>query len=213
MDSAHIEVLPLAITMMAGPQILTAILRITGPKPIGPSAAYVGAIMLASAGVTALLMVVVKVVDSKTGFSTTGGEPSNLAKAMQFGFVALLVFFAYRNWRNRATITQPKWMAAMLEADAKKCFALGFTLIALMPTDLMAMSAVAVNLTSNKLSYVDALPFLLTTWLIAALPLLGYLLFRKRAEVVMPKARDWMNENSWVVNIAMCVLFAYLILF
>jgi uncharacterized membrane protein YtjA (UPF0391 family) len=205
------QILPLAITMMAGPQILTAILRITGPNPIKPSAAYVGAVALASASVTALLMIVIGLLDSKTGFSQTGGEPSQAAKVLQSVFIALLIAFAIKNWRHRDEIKQPKWMAAMQDADAKKCFTLGFTLIALMPTDLMAMSAVATNLVSNGLSYIDAAPFLLLTWFIAALPLLSYLVFRKRAIVAMPKVRDWMNDNSYLVNIALCVLFIYLI--
>ena len=34
-----------------------------------------------------------------------------------------------------------------------------------------------------------------------ALPVLSYLLFRRRAQRVMPKVRDWMNINSWLVNI------------
>ncbi len=197
--------------MMAGPQILTAILRVTGPKPIKPSAAYVAAVASASALVTAILMLVIGAIDGKTGFSQTGGEPSQLAKFLQLGFIVLLVLFAIKNWRHRDEIKQPKWMAAMQDADAKRCFVLGFTLIALMPTDLMAMSAVATNLVSNGLSYLDAAPFLLLTWFIAALPLLSYLLFRKRAVVAMPKLRDWMNDNSYLVNIGLCVLFIILI--
>lgn len=47
---------------------------------------------------------------------------------------------------------------------------------------------------------------------IAALPLLAYLLFRRRAEEAMPKVRDWMNDNSWLVNIIVLGIFVYLIL-
>lgn len=126
----HLQILPLAITMMAGPQILTAILRVTGPNPIKPSAAYVSGVAIASASVTALLMLVVSLLDSRTGFSETGGEPSTTAKALQLGFIVLLVLFAIKNWRHREEITQPKWMGAMQDANAKKCFTLGFTLIA-----------------------------------------------------------------------------------
>jgi hypothetical protein len=44
------------------------------------------------------------------------------------------------------------------------------------------------------------------------LGVLAFLLFRRRASVVMPKVRDWMNANSWVVNIVVSVLFILLIL-
>ncbi|WP_245378381.1 GAP family protein [Kibdelosporangium banguiense] len=42
--------------------------------------------------------------------------------------------------------------------------------------------------------------------------MLCYILFRDRAEVLMPKVRDWMNERSWLVNIVVCLFFALLIL-
>jgi hypothetical protein len=52
----------------------------------------------------------------------------------------------------------------------------------------------------------------LATILIAALPLLSYLLFRRRAERAMPKVRDWMNTHSWLVNIIVYIIFIILIL-
>jgi hypothetical protein len=55
------------------------------------------------------------------------------------------------------------------------------------------------------------LPFIAATVLIAALPLLLYLLFQSRAQRLMPKVRDWMNSNSWLVNIIVCVVFIALI--
>ena len=73
------------------------------------------------------------------------------------------------------------------------------------------MLAVDVNLAQNDLGLVAALPFIAATVLIAALPLLLYLLFRRRAQRQMPKVRDWMNSNSWLVNIIVCVVFIALI--
>jgi hypothetical protein len=43
------------------------------------------------------------------------------------------------------------------------------------------------------------------------LPLLLFLLFHRRAQVFMPKERDWMNNNSWLVNIIVCGVFIALI--
>jgi hypothetical protein len=59
---------------------------------------------------------------------------------------------------------------------------------------------------------VDALPFIGLTILIAALPLLSYPLFHRRAITAMPRVRDWMNTNSWLVNIIVCGIFIILIL-
>jgi len=55
-------------------------------------------------------------------------------------------------------------------------------------------------------------PFIAATILIAALPVLSYLLFRRRAQRIMPKVRDWMNTHSWLVNIIVYVVFIVLIL-
>ncbi len=55
-------------------------------------------------------------------------------------------------------------------------------------------------------------PYSRSERLIAALPLPGYLIFHRRAVHAMPKLRDWMNTNSWLVNIIVCVIFIVLIL-
>jgi hypothetical protein len=60
-------------------------------------------------------------------------------------------------------------------------------------------------------SFGAAVPFILLTALIAALPLLAYLIFHRRAVRATPKLRDWMNANSWLVNIIVCAIFILLI--
>jgi hypothetical protein len=85
-------------------------------------------------------------------------------------------------------------------------------LITLMPGDIVVLATTGLHLQSENQSYTAALPFIGLTTLIAALPLLFYLLFRKRAQVAMPKARTWMNENSWLVNIGVYAIFIALIL-
>jgi hypothetical protein len=64
----------------------------------------------------------------------------------------------------------------------------------------------------NNASLLAALPFIGATVFIAALPLLSYLLLRRRAQRAMPKVREWMNTNSWLVNIIVYVIFIVLIL-
>jgi hypothetical protein len=63
----------------------------------------------------------------------------------------------------------------------------------------------------NYASLLGAVPFVMATILIAALPVLSYLLFHRRAVRAMPKVRDWMNANSWLVNIFVYVIFILLI--
>jgi ABC-type amino acid transport system permease subunit len=47
----------------------------------------------------------------------------------------------------------------------------------------------------------------LLTLLLVALPALMILVFGKKAENAMPKVRDWMNNNSWVVSEIVLALF------
>jgi hypothetical protein len=86
-------------------------------------------------------------------------------------------------------------------------------LLSVFPSDLMILLTVGINLAQHDAGLVAALPFVVATILIAALPLLSYLLFRRRAERAMPKVRDWMNTNSWLVNIIVYVIFIVLIVF
>jgi hypothetical protein len=130
--------------MLAGPQIMAAIIFVTAPKPLIVSAAFIAGVAVA----------------------TTIGVIITIA--------SLLIF--------------------------------------MMPSDVIILLTVGVNLTQNDSGLLAALPFIGATVLAATLPLLFFLLFHRRAERLMPKVRDWMNSNSWVVNIIVCVVFIALIL-
>jgi hypothetical protein len=65
------------------------------------------------------------------------------------------------------------------------------------------MLTVATNLEQHDDPLSAAVPFILLTTLIAALPL---------AVHAMPELRDWMNANSWLVNIIVCGIFIILII-
>ena len=99
-----------------------------------------------------------------------------------------------------------------MEASPRKALMMGFLLILVMPTDTASMAAVGANLQQNEKSLINALPFWGLTLLIAALPILSYLLFRNRAKTALPKVRHWMYANSWLVNIIVIGIFIVLIL-
>jgi hypothetical protein len=103
-------------------------------------------------------------------------------------------------------------MTALQEADAKKAFSLGFLLILLMPTDIVAVISTANYLHDNHLDVLHGWPLVAATTLLMALPILGYLLMGKRAKVAMPKIRDWLTTNAWLVNLVVIVYFIFQIL-
>jgi len=208
----NLAVLPLAITMNAGPQIMSAIIFVTASKPLKLSAYFLAGVVIAvTAGVT-----VTYTLASVLGNSVSLGDPSDsgsIGNIIQYVLVGLLVLLAIRSYLGRETSEPPRWLGAMQNAKPTTAFTTGLLLLSVFPSDLMILLTVGINLAQHDAGLVAALPFIGATILIAALPALSYLLFRRRAERAMPKVRDWMNTNSWLVNIIVYVIFILLIVF
>jgi hypothetical protein len=205
-----LKILPLAITMMAGPQIMAAIILVTTRQPVRVSLAFLlGALIAVSAGV-AITRGIFSLVGSGSLNSPSGsGSAGNI---IQYVLIGLLIVLALRNYIKRATIEPPKWLGTLMEADTRRALVTGLLVILLMPSDIAVMLTVGSHLVQHHVSFGGALPFIGATLLIAALPLLMLVLFRKRAERAMPGVRTWMNTHSWLINIACCLIFIVLIL-
>jgi Sap, sulfolipid-1-addressing protein len=207
-----LAVLPLAITMNAGPQIMSAIIFVTAPKALRLSASFLAGVVIAvTAGVT-----ITYTLASVLGNGISLGDPSDsgsLGNIIQYVLVGLLVILSIRSYLGRETSEPPRWLGAMQNANPRTAFTTGLLLLSVFPSDLVILVTVGVNLAQSGPSLLGAVPFIVATILIAALPVLSYLLFRHRAQRAMPKVRDWMNTNSWLVNIFVYVIFILLILF
>jgi hypothetical protein len=206
-----LAVLPLAITMNAGPQIMSAIIFVTTPKALKLSAYFMAGVVIAvTVGVTITFTLA-----SVLGGTISLGDPSDsgsLGNIIQYVLVGLLVILSIRSYLTRATSEPPRWLGAMQNASPRTAFLAGLLLLSIFPSDFVVLITVGVNLAQSG-SLLAAVPFVAATILIAALPVLSYLLFRHRAQRLMPKVRDWMNTNSWLVNIIVYVIFILLILF
>jgi hypothetical protein len=207
----NLQLLPLAVTMMAGPQIMSAIILVMHRLAVRVSLAYL-------AGVTVAMIVGVALarrLAALLGGGISLGDPADagsLGSIIQLVLVGVLVAVGIKNYRQRATSEPPAWLGTLLEAGSGRAFITGLLLVLLMPTDLIAMFTVGVNLEQTGSPPAAAIPFLLATLLLAALPLLSYLLFRRRVANAIPKIRDWMNSHGWLINICVCLLFVVLIL-
>jgi hypothetical protein len=206
-----LAVLPLAITMNAGPQIMSAIIFVTTPKALKLSAYFMAGVVIAvTVGVTITFTLA-----SVLGGTISLGDPSDsgsLGNIIQYVLVGLLVILSIRSYLTRQTSEPPRWLGAMQNASPRTAFLAGLLLLSIFPSDFVVLITVGVNLAQSG-SLLAAVPFVAATILIAALPVLSYLLFRHRAQRLMPKVRDWMNTNSWLVNIIVYVIFILLILF
>jgi Sap, sulfolipid-1-addressing protein len=168
--------------MMAGPQIMSAIIFVTSEKAVKNSLAFVIGVLVATAVGVAALRGLQSLVGGAVDFCDSSDNGST-GKIIQFALVALLVAFAIKNFVGRETIEPPKWLGKLQQADPKQALRTGLLVIFFMPSDIIVMLTVATNLEQNGDSVGDAVPFILLTTLIAALPLLGYLLFHRRAVV------------------------------
>jgi cytochrome c biogenesis protein CcdA len=203
-----LEVLPLAITMMAGPQIMSAVIFATSERALSASAAFVAGVAIGTTVGTAIALGLADLAKDSLGQSDDSGSGGSV---IQYALVGLLIAGAIKNYLGRETVEPPKWLGTLLSADWKRALRTGLLVILAMPSDIIVMLTVGVNLGHADGSLADALPFIAATVAIAALPLLLYLLFHRRAKRAAPKLRAWMNANSWLVNIFVCLLFIVLL--
>ncbi|PZG42179.1 hypothetical protein C1I98_20110 [Spongiactinospora gelatinilytica] len=206
-----LQVLPLAVTMVAGPQIMSAIILLTHRQVVRVSLAYLAGFALATVAKVALARRIAALLSGVLSL----GDPADGGSAgaiIQYVLVGSLLVAVVRNYLGRATAEPPSWLATLLGAGLGRAFVTGALLVLLMPTDLIAMLTVGVNLAQHDSPPSAAIPFVLATVFLAALPLLGYLAFRRRVTAVMPRVRDWMGSHGRLINIMVCLLFIALIL-
>ncbi len=209
--SVDLNIVPLAITMMAGPQIMTAFVLVTTKRPVRVSLAFLlGVAVATTVGVT-----ITRGLAAVLGGAVSLGDPSDTSSTgtiIQLALVGLLAVAAVKAYLGRETAEPPKWLGTLLTASPRRALRAGLLLILLMPSDIAVMLTVGINLEHNDSSVVEAIPFIAATVVVAALPLLGFVLFHRWAQGAMPKVRDWMNTHSWLVNIIVYAIFIVLIL-
>ena len=193
----QLKILPMAFVMVAGPQILSAIFLATSKNWLRNTAAY-----LAGAALSITLIVSTAYLLSR-GVPREGGSNDTLDIIV----LVLLVAAVVHVFLTRKTAEPPKWMGRLQTASPGLSFRLGFLLLGVFPTDILTSVAVGTFLASHGDPWWHVLPFLGLTLLFLALPVLIVLAFGKRGRAFLPKARDWMNTNSWVVSEVVLVFF------
>jgi hypothetical protein len=167
------QLLPLAITMMAGPQILSAIIFVTGEGPVKVSLGYIAAVALAASVAVLVWFLLAGVLGGSLNLNDSSGQ-TTAAKVIQIVLVGLLIFASVKAYLGRETAEPPKWLGKLQGASPGRAFELGLLLIFLMPSDFVITMTTGLHLQANGGSFWDALPFVALTTLVAALPLLFY---------------------------------------
>ena len=195
MDSTQLQILPLALIMVMGPQILTAIFLVTSREPVKNSVAMLIGVVLAASLSILIWFGLYEVM----GVKPPSGSGPSTADYVVAGLLALAGIHTFLG-RHEASV--PKWMCALQEAEPRRAFGLGFLLILLMPTDIIAVISTVHWLHDSHDNVPHAWPLLAATTLLMALPILSYLLLGHRARDAMPGIRDWLTANAWVVNLS-----------
>ena len=201
-DSTQLQIIPLALIMVMGPQILTAIFLVTSHEPVKNSAAMLVGVVLAA---TLSILIWFGLYDVLNVKPRSGSGPSTA----DYVVAGLLALAGIHTFLGRKHASVPKWMSALQQAEPKRAFSLGFLLILLMPTDLVAVISTVHWLHDNHDNLLHAWPLVAATTLLMALPILGYLLLGRRAREAMPGIRDWLTTNAWLVNLVVIVYFIF----
>jgi hypothetical protein len=201
-----LKMLPLAFVMIAGPQIISAFFFATSPSWKKVSAAYVLGAALSIPLVVGASYLLTGGVGEKEAGSGSGLAPAD------YVVLALLAYAMFRAYSKRNETEPPKWMGKLQNATPKATLVLGFLLLGFFPSDLITSVSIGSFLANHGDSYLEALPFIGLTLLLLATPALGVALLGERAQAVLPKIRDWMNTNSWIVSEVVLVFFVIIIL-
>src|SRR5215216_4495937 len=187
-----IHVIPMAVVMSAGPQIVTAIFLATSRDAKRNSIAFlVGVAIATTIGVTVFYLL---------GSGLGGGEVSGM-NWLDWVIIGLLAFLALWVFLKRNEQKEPpKWMGRLEYADTPFAARIGLLLYLLMPTDVITMATVGAFLANEGDPLWHGVGFLAATLLIAGLPLILLLVLGSRAETLLPSIRNWMSQNSWIVN-------------
>ena len=192
--------LPMAFVMVAGPQILSAVFLATSENWRRNSLAFIaGAAVAITAVVTAAYVL-------GSGASNQGASD----EALYVVVLVLLVAAMIHAYVKRRETQPPKWMGRLQSASPGLAFKLGLLLLGVFPTDILTSVAVGTYLSAHHDSWWHTLPFVALTLLLLAIPGLVLLVFGARAQAALPKAREWMTTNAWVVNEIVLVFFVAL---
>jgi hypothetical protein len=194
--STFLSLLPMAFVMVAGPQILSSIFLATSEGWQKNSLAYVAGAALS-----------ITIVVTAAYFLINGVSGDGASDAVYIGILVLLAAAMVRTYLKRGESEPPKWMGKLQDANPSFSFKLGFLLLGFFPSDLMTSIAVGSYLGNHGDPWWHVLPFVALTILLLSLPALLLVVFGRRARDFLPKARQWMNDNSWVVNELVLLLF------
>jgi hypothetical protein len=210
------ELLPLALGVAISPApIIAVILILLGPRARSASVGFLAGYLV---GTTVVVGVVALVVDPVDDGDAT--SPSTLASVVKMVIGALAVLLAVKQWRGRPRAGQepvmPKWMGAIDTVTAGKAVGLGALLSSVAnPKNLMLCLAAGVAIGGGGLSTGDSVVavvvFVLLGTCTVGIPVVGYVVARRRMQVPLDELRVWLAANNATVMAVVLVVLGVVI--
>ncbi|MEU8332469.1 GAP family protein [Micromonospora sp. NPDC048839] len=205
-----LTILPLAVVMVAGSQLVVAVFLASSDRPRAASLGFLtGAGLVVTAGVT-VSWLLTRWVGGLVADARAAAGKVDRGPAIDLVVLALLVGLAVLVWVRRDQSGPPRWLGSIEHADPRAALRLGALLFVLTPTDDLTMAAVGASVARHNLPWWHLVPFVLLTVLLLALPLLALLLLGDRAARALTRMREWAEGHAWIVNEIVIAFFALL---
>ncbi|MGW0501716.1 GAP family protein [Micromonospora sp. NPDC003241] len=199
-----LALLPLAVVMVAGTQLVAAVFFASSDRPRVASLGYLAGAAIVVCGGTTLAWLVTHLfrisVDDRDG---------RFERIVDWLVLVLLAVLAVVVFLRRHS-GPPAWMGRLQHATPRYALRVGVLLFLAMPADDLTMLTVGASAARQGLPWWHLLPFMLLTLTLLALPLLALLLLGRRAAAVLPRIRDWADSHAWLVSEAVIAFFVVL---
>ncbi|WP_030487640.1 GAP family protein [Micromonospora chokoriensis] len=205
-----LTILPLAVVMVAGTQLVVAVFLASSDRPRAASLGFLaGAGLVVAAGVT-VGWLLTRLVGGLVADAKAVAGKVDRGPAIDLVVLALLVILAVLIWLRRNRSGPPRWLGSIERADPRQTLRLGALLFVVTPTDDLTMATVGATVARHNLPWWHLVPFVLLTVLLLALPLLALLLLGDRAARALARMREWAEGHAWIVNEIVIAFFAVL---